>query len=335
MDKAKEGYEAVSSSKFGQVIAKSDTAQAVKSTGNSVSKAASNLWNKSLTEEDRQAIFLIGETVPVGQVIKTVSSVKNISKINNVAAASKTAAIPKLTTIPKTSIPKTAQVQKATAPLKSPIATTAVKTTAAVGGITVAGIASATPSDPNGENNSNIVVGAASIGIGGGLFFAAKTVRNNVSSGSTVKNITKTSQTSSSHSHNSLKNDSTLFFERTNAVTNSSKQEGLTKGKILNYLSKVDSIPKEQLVSDLHSIGLSLKGQSPGGKFMEFIDHNGNVRVKIHPPDKITKYQHIHLYDKFGNSLDSNLSKVSRKDVVSHIKIESKSTVSDSFKMSP
>lgn len=77
----------------------------------------------------------------------------------------------------------------------------------------------------------------------------------------------------------------------------------LTKGKIKNYISKVTKIPREKMISDFKSIGLNLKGKSPDGKFMEFIDHRGNVRVKLHPYDRVTNYEQIHLYTKFNEPL--------------------------------
>lgn len=30
-------------------------------------------------------------------------------------------------------------------------------------------------------------------------------------------------------------------------------------------------------------------------------DTNGNFRIRIDPPDKVTNYTHIHVYDEFGN----------------------------------
>ena len=49
-------------------------------------------------------------------------------------------------------------------------------------------------------------------------------------------------------------------------------QDVLTKKKINEYLEKGGYISSEDLINDFTRIGLSLKGKSPDGKFMEFVD---------------------------------------------------------------
>jgi hypothetical protein len=93
----------------------------------------------------------------------------------------------------------------------------------------------------------------------------------------------------------------------------------LTKKKITEYLEKGIYSSSEDLVKDFNSVGLLPKGRSPDGRFMEFSDKSGNIRVKIHPADKVTRYEHIHVYDKFGNALDINLNKVDKRDSAAHI----------------
>ena len=39
-------------------------------------------------------------------------------------------------------------------------------------------------------------------------------------------------------------------------------------------------------------IFISIQGQNPDGKFIEFMDKNEIIRAKIHPADKITNYNH-------------------------------------------
>ena len=70
-------------------------------------------------------------------------------------------------------------------------------------------------------------------------------------------------------------------------------------------------------------VALKLKGQGKDGRFMEFEDKLGRVRVKIHPPDKSTSYHHVHLYDSKGRSLDSNLASVFYKSPDAHIEVQS------------
>ena len=35
-------------------------------------------------------------------------------------------------------------------------------------------------------------------------------------------------------------------------------------------------------------------------------DVNGIIRVRIDPPDTVTRYQHMHIVDELENSLDMN-----------------------------
>ena len=68
-------------------------------------------------------------------------------------------------------------------------------------------------------------------------------------------------------------------------------------------------------------IGLTLKGQSPDGLFMEFVDKKGIVRAKIHPPDKVTLYHHLHLYDRKQGPLNKDLEHVDQRFPEAHIPI--------------
>src|SRR5690606_6923068 len=93
----------------------------------------------------------------------------------------------------------------------------------------------------------------------------------------------------------------------------------LNRAQIRNYLSNAHEIPREQLIKDLESVGLKFKGSAEDGRWMDFIDKQGNIRVKIHPPDKVTTYEHMHVYDKSGKDLSSNLSRVHYRDPEGHI----------------
>ncbi|GIP46337.1 hypothetical protein J45TS6_47960 [Paenibacillus sp. J45TS6] len=41
--------------------------------------------------------------------------------------------------------------------------------------------------------------------------------------------------------------------------------------------------------------------------------------MRIDPPDKVTKYDHVHLFDENGNSVDINQIIVDRKSSDAHI----------------
>lgn len=53
--------------------------------------------------------------------------------------------------------------------------------------------------------------------------------------------------------------------------------------------------------------------------FVHIKDANGNIRIRIDPADSVTNYQHMHLYDSKGNSLDSAGNIVKYKDTSAHI----------------
>lgn len=90
------------------------------------------------------------------------------------------------------------------------------------------------------------------------------------------------------------------------------------------FLKGIKSLSRKELSKELESIGLKLKGQSPDARFMEFTDDAGNVIVKIHPADKVTTYDHIHIYNKAGESLDESLNVVKNTDKAAHIEIPNK-----------
>ncbi|MEW9677690.1 hypothetical protein ABRT01_16155 [Lentibacillus sp. L22] len=56
--------------------------------------------------------------------------------------------------------------------------------------------------------------------------------------------------------------------------------------------------------------------------FIHIRDSKGNIRMKIDPPDKVTKYDHVHIFDENGNPLDINLNIVDRKSPDAHIPYE-------------
>jgi len=103
--------------------------------------------------------------------------------------------------------------------------------------------------------------------------------------------------------------------------TNTTLTGKLTKSKLINYLENIHEIPRNNLIKDLESIGLKLKGNNPDRLWLEFTHKSKQVRVKIHAPDSVTNYSHIHIYNKNGYPLDANLNMVSNKSPDAHIKV--------------
>lgn len=59
---------------------------------------------------------------------------------------------------------------------------------------------------------------------------------------------------------------------------------------------------------------------SEHNRFVHVKDAKGNMRIRIDPPDKITKYEHMHIYDQDGNLLDIKGRIVNKNDPAGHIK---------------
>ena len=110
------------------------------------------------------------------------------------------------------------------------------------------------------------------------------------------------------------------------AVQYAVKSAGLTtrlnRTQIRDYLANAHTVPREQLIQDIESVGFKLRGESPTGLFKTFEDKAGNLRVKIHPADASTDSSHIHIYDRAGNSLTSNLTRAPYDSSEVHIRIE-------------
>ena len=79
--------------------------------------------------------------------------------------------------------------------------------------------------------------------------------------------------------------------------------------KVINSMSKKklqDNLPKSWTYTE-HNGRVHIK------------DANGNFRVRIDPPDRVTNYQHMHIYDEFGNPLDIDGNVVGPKSASGHI----------------
>ncbi|MEC0242868.1 WXG100 family type VII secretion target [Paenibacillus dokdonensis] len=93
-----------------------------------------------------------------------------------------------------------------------------------------------------------------------------------------------------------------------------------TGNTIGNFAGKInaENIPNMSKQEILDSLPKDWKYTDNNG-FVHIRDANGNVRMKIDPPDKVTKYDHVHLFDESGNPIDVNLNVVDRKSLDAHI----------------
>lgn len=89
--------------------------------------------------------------------------------------------------------------------------------------------------------------------------------------------------------------------------------------ELRNYLKNVGNYKRDKIMADATKMGFELKGISPKGHVL-FIDKKTKLpRLKIHPKDNDTIYEHIHIYTKNGKSLDMNLRVVSYRSPAAHI----------------
>ncbi|WLR42507.1 DNRLRE domain-containing protein [Bacillus carboniphilus] len=66
--------------------------------------------------------------------------------------------------------------------------------------------------------------------------------------------------------------------------------------------------------------GWKMSENGPNGNdFVHIKDLDNNYRIRVDPPDKVTKYDHMHVYDKNGNSLDINGNSVDYKSPDAHL----------------
>ena len=88
----------------------------------------------------------------------------------------------------------------------------------------------------------------------------------------------------------------------------------------------LDSMMSENLSSVVNCSREELQEYTPNG--WSFHEHNGRIhikdnnmviRIRIDPPDRVTTYTHIHLYNQNGEPLDINGSVVGHREPSGHI----------------
>lgn len=95
------------------------------------------------------------------------------------------------------------------------------------------------------------------------------------------------------------------------------------KGKSVkprNFAGKIDAgnIPNMSKKEILEALPSDWNYTNHNG-FIHIRDDNGVVRMRIDPPDKVTNYDHVHIFDENGNPLDVNLIIIDRRSPDAHI----------------
>ena len=94
-------------------------------------------------------------------------------------------------------------------------------------------------------------------------------------------------------------------------------ESGSTAGNIAKNLD-TNNIPNMTKQEIIDAIPDNWKYAEHNG-FVHIKDEAGKIRIRIDPPDKVTQYPHVHVYDNDGNLLDSLGNIVDRKSPDGHI----------------
>ena len=90
-----------------------------------------------------------------------------------------------------------------------------------------------------------------------------------------------------------------------------------TYNELSNIFKKYS--PKKWSVNDTRN-DITRDPNKPG--YIHVYDDKNNYRYRVDPPDKLSGYEHIHFFDKYGNALNSNYEVVSKKSKEAHIPIK-------------
>ena len=100
-------------------------------------------------------------------------------------------------------------------------------------------------------------------------------------------------------------------------IKNIEKEGAKTAEKIPKKFdpSNIPNMNKQEIID---SIPDTWKYTEHNG-FVHVRDESGRIRIRIDPPDKVTQYPHVHIYDDEGNLLDILGNVVSKKSMAGHI----------------
>ena len=107
------------------------------------------------------------------------------------------------------------------------------------------------------------------------------------------------------------------FDEVKKVVEGGLSESGSTAGNIAKNLD-TNNIPNMTKQEIIDAIPDNWKYAEHNG-FVHIKDEAGKIRIRIDPPDKVTQYPHVHVYDNDGNLLDSLGNIVDRKSPDGHI----------------
>jgi len=84
-----------------------------------------------------------------------------------------------------------------------------------------------------------------------------------------------------------------------------------------SLVSQIGNLTIAEVALQLEALGL----KKSDGRFLHFRDAAMRVRARIDPPNVIISYNHLHLYNEAGESLNANLEVVERQSLEAHISI--------------
>ena len=79
--------------------------------------------------------------------------------------------------------------------------------------------------------------------------------------------------------------------------------------------NNIPSMTKQEIIDNISDNWRYIENNG----FVHIKDSTGKIRIRIDPPDKVTRYPHVHVYDGKGNLLDRFGNIVDKKSPDGHI----------------
>ena len=137
-----------------------------------------------------------------------------------------------------------------------------------------------------------------------------------------MESDSKTLTTKGGHSGRNNSEDNYLDGKDTNKVLGNSESKSKTtdekaSGADLDKLkpNKINNISLDELRNSTPKHWKIFKNNGR----VHIKDANDNFRIRIDPPDKVTNYEHIHIFDENKNPLDIERNIVDKKSPDGHI----------------
>lgn len=112
-----------------------------------------------------------------------------------------------------------------------------------------------------------------------------------------------------------------LLMERVTEVNSGIATQNVTYGSNDSSFKfeELNNMTKKEILDNLPDDWTYVENNG----FIHIRDSNGVIRMRLDPPDKMTNYPHVHIYDSQGNSVNINGIIVDRRSPEAHIPYKS------------